>query len=376
MASSASLDIQLPEAAGYAVDVDTSGRFPALKVARPDGRSVTLNGKWTPIEDADRWLTTVLRGWDSPLIILIGLGLGYVLDALERRGSTATVIAFEPFPESLPYFLARRDWSSWLSSGRLRIASGPLYPEAPSRIAGLALPGEVPVLVNPALTQAFSGLVVSARMAWLRARVGTSVDLYLSEVKQSMLHPATLTLLEHFASIANGAILEIGAYIGGATMSMARGVRDSGRETPIITIEPGGSYSNQPFLPSDDIFGDLQRNLTSRGLDRFVTLHRGFSRDENAMAAVTSVLASRNAKIGLLAIDADGAVERDLNLFLPLCADGCLISIDDYAESVWHDKWAPTQAAVAKLVDAGRAHKMGVSGYGTWMGVYHATPAS
>jgi predicted O-methyltransferase YrrM len=286
------------------------------------------------------------------------------------------VIALEPFPELLPHFLARRDWSSWLASGRLRIATGPLYPEAPSRISGLALPGEVPVLVNPALTQAFSGLVVSARMAWLRARVGTSVDLYLSEVKQSMLHPATLTLLEHFASIANGAILEIGAYIGGATMSMARGIRDSGRDTPIVTIELGGSYSTQRFLPSDDIIGDLKRNLSSRGLDRFVTLYQGYSHDPRAMSCVTSILAERNAKIGLLAIDADGAVERDLGLYLPLCADGCLISIDDYAESVWHDKWAPTQAAVAKLVDSGRAHAMGVSGYGTWMGVYHADSAS
>jgi len=352
-----------------ALTLDSSGVFPAL-VAHRGSQRVSLNGRHNPVIEADRWLATVLRDEDPPVIVLIGLGLGFALDALERRGSHAEVLAFEPFPESLAHFHARRDWSEWLDSGRLRIVEGPGFDG--TRAWAALDPAEMPpVLVNPPLAAAFPSVVAGCRMALTRARCGSRLDLQKPEVKQSMLHPVVLTTLEHLAANVSGVIVEIGAYVGGATIAMARGVRDSGRPTPMVTIEYGGDYLTHPDLPSSDIFGDLQRNLATRRLDHLVTLYRGMSADQGARDAVSAAVASRGAKIGLLCIDADGQVQRDFDLYLSQCADGCLLVVDDYATTGLHTKAQTTQAAVQQLMADGKARELGVYGYGTWMGIYH-----
>ena len=87
-----------------------------------------------------------------------------------------------------------------------------------------------------------------------------------------MLHRTVLTMYEHLAATTAAAILEIGAYVGGGTMAICRGIRQSGRPVPFWSIERGGEYTTHPHLPSADIFGDLQQNLRTRGLDRFVNL--------------------------------------------------------------------------------------------------------
>jgi predicted O-methyltransferase YrrM len=304
------------------------------------------------------------------VIVLIGLGLGYALDALEQRQSQASVIAIEPFADVMPHFYTRRDWSAWVSTGRLQIVCGPSYSEGPLAWETLEPSNEAPVLVAPTLAIGWSAVVAACRAAWMRAKRGTRMDPFLAPVKQSMLHPAVLTTLEHFAASARGPIVEIGAYVGGATIALARGVRDSGRDTPIVTIEPGGTYPHHPDLPSIDIFRDLERNLRARRLDRFVILHEGLSSDRAAVELVTSVLAKHDARIGMLCIDADGEVQRDFDLYLPVCGDGCLLAVDDYSSVAPNEKTAPTQAAVDRLLAEGRAHPLGVHGYGTWMGVY------
>ena len=55
--------------------------------------------------------------------------------------------------------------------------------------------------------------------------------------KYSMLHLDVLTLIYHFAKICSGAILEIGAFVGGATIAAALGVRDSDQGKKLIGIE-------------------------------------------------------------------------------------------------------------------------------------------
>ena len=55
--------------------------------------------------------------------------------------------------------------------------------------------------------------------------------------ERSMLGIDAIVMLYHCAKISGGDILEVGAYIGGATIAMAMGVRDSGVEKKIISIE-------------------------------------------------------------------------------------------------------------------------------------------
>ena len=55
--------------------------------------------------------------------------------------------------------------------------------------------------------------------------------------ERSMLGIDAIVMLYHCAKISGGDILEVGACIGGATIAMAMGVRDSGTEKKIIGIE-------------------------------------------------------------------------------------------------------------------------------------------
>jgi predicted O-methyltransferase YrrM len=356
---------------GYLVTVDSSGPWPALCVSdRIGGATVALNGRRNPVLDAERALAAVLRGDRPPVVVLIGLGLGYVLEALERQNSDARVIAFEPLPDAISAFHARRDWSAWLDSGRLTIVEGPEYLNAAEAWAALAPAQVPPVVVGPALARACPDLVAGARGAIVRAQFGTVLDPRVAEAKQSMLHEKVLVMLEHTAASVSGAIVEIGAHVGGGTIAMTRGIRDAGRDTLMMTIEPGGAYPTHPHLPSNDIFGDLQENLRKRGLQPYVALLHGKSDDPDVLESVRTRLAERQLTIGLLCIDADGEVERDLNLYLPLCAPGCRLVIDDYSGPPENWKVGSTKRDVDALVASGNASELGVFGWGTWFGVY------
>src|SRR4029450_1936881 len=63
--------------------------------------------------------------------------------------------------------------------------------------------------------------------------------------KYSMLHLDVLLLIYHFAKTCSGAILEIGACLGGATIAAARGIRESGKRKTLITVEQGGILEHE-----------------------------------------------------------------------------------------------------------------------------------
>ena len=92
--------------------------------------------------------------------------------------------------------------------------------------------------------------------------------------KYSMLHLDVLILIYHFAKISSGEILEIGAFVGGATIAAALGVRDSGQSKKLISIEPGGSVKHKR-LGTRNILRDLERNLARQGVSNMVTLIKG-----------------------------------------------------------------------------------------------------
>src|SRR5437773_12505757 len=89
--------------------------------------------------------------------------------------------------------------------------------------------------------------------------------------KYSMLHLDVLILIYHFAKICSGAILEIGAFVGGATIAAAFGIRDSGQNKGLIAIEPGGSVKHKR-LGTRNILRDLERNLNRERVTDLVTL--------------------------------------------------------------------------------------------------------
>ena len=183
--------------------------------------------------------------------------------------------------------------------------------------------------------------------------------------KYSMLHLDVLLLIYHFAKICSGSILEIGAFVGGATIAAAFGVRDSGRQKKLIAIEPGGSVKHKR-LGTRNILRDLERNLARYHVSDMVTLIKGRSFNPETICAVHQALGSN--EIGLLVLDADAGKRRDIECYRDKLAEGCWMVIDDYAGVDSNVKNAPSRADVDALVAAGVLEPLGFYGWSTWVG--------
>lgn len=183
----------------------------------------------------------------------------------------------------------------------------------------------------------------------------------------SMLHLDVLFLIYHFAKVASGNILEIGAYVGGSTIAAALGARESRKAKKIISVESGGRLDHFK-IPSKNIFKDLKKNLARFGVLEDIMLINGRSFDETTKLAVRQSF--RAAEVGLFIFDADDNVRRDLDYYGDLLSDRCWLVIDDYFGPA--AKAAPIQAQVDELVSAGRLLPFGYYGWGTWIGQWQA----
>jgi predicted O-methyltransferase YrrM len=179
----------------------------------------------------------------------------------------------------------------------------------------------------------------------------------------SMLGIDAIIMLYHCAKVSVGDILEVGAYTGGATIAMAMGVRDSGAEKKIISIERGCRVDH-PRVGTKDSFKDLRKNLKRFGFLDQVTLINGRSFDPDTIAMVRQLSSPRS--IGLFVFDADANVLRDINCYSDRFADDSWIVIDDYLGGA--DKSGKLRMQVDELVTAGRLQPLGFYGFGTWIG--------
>ena len=143
--------------------------------------------------------------------------------------------------------------------------------------------------------------------------------------------------------------------------------RPPDRGVHIHTVEYGGSFKDHPSLPSDDIIKDLKKNLVKRGVDGIVTVLQGMSDDRAITAEVNRLYAP--GSVGLLALDADGGVARDLKLYGHLLREDCLLVVDDYYGPADLAKVAPTRLGGGRACRARRGGGMfGLYGWGTWIG--------
>ena len=179
----------------------------------------------------------------------------------------------------------------------------------------------------------------------------------------SMLDIDVLVLIYHMAKMSQGAILEIGSFLGASTIAAGLGARDSGKQRKFISIEPGGRLRDHR-LATKDIFRDLKRNLARADLLEAVTLINASSFDEPTIATVRPNMGP--GEVDLFIFDADANVRRDIDCYGDRLADRCWVVIDDYISAT--DKAGPTRAQVDDLVAAGRLLPLGFYGWGTWVG--------
>jgi predicted O-methyltransferase YrrM len=187
----------------------------------------------------------------------------------------------------------------------------------------------------------------------------------------SMLHLDVLTLLYHFAKICSGQVLEIGAFIGGATIAVALGVRDSMNPKTIISIEHGGKLDH-PTLGSSNILKDLRKNLAKHGVLEMVTVIEAWSDDPTTVTKVQQAVGPQ--QIGFLIIDACGAVKADIACYEDRLAPECLVVIDDYYAPGSLEKAPGIRSDVDALVADGSLIPLGFYGYGTWFGRWNRSP--
>lgn len=126
-----------------------------LCVRTADTRWVPVQTSSDPVGAADALLSRLDAQGPPPVIIVVGLGLGSMLEAIERRGSPTRVLAIEPVPALALAMMARRDWTPWLSSGRLRLLVGPTYDGAAEAWKFLT-GGTPPVVVAPLMEREFA----------------------------------------------------------------------------------------------------------------------------------------------------------------------------------------------------------------------------
>ena len=185
----------------------------------------------------------------------------------------------------------------------------------------------------------------------------------MKAAEYSMLGIDAIVMLYHFAKVCAGDILEIGSYIGGATIAMAMGVRDSAAQKKIISIERGCRVEH-PRVGTEDSFKDLKKNLKRFGFVNQVTLINGRSFDPQTIAAVRQMCGP--GQIGLFVFDADANVRRDIDCYADRFADRCWMAIDDYLGGA--NKSERLRMQVDELVGAGRLEPLGFYGFGTWVG--------
>ena len=191
---------------------------------------------------------------------------------------------------------------------------------------------------------------------------------FIQEVKDfSMLHEDVLYLLRFLGIASRGIVVEIGAFIGGSTVALASG-RKMYHMEPIITVEAGGKRQH-PDLPSDDIFKDLTDNINRYNLNEYVDLKNGFSNQDDVYEFIKD--RAKGKGIGLLFIDADGNIERDINIYSDLLNDQCVFIFDDYHSDYAPEKTHLIKDWVEKAEAEGRVKSFGVYGWGTWIGLYN-----
>ncbi len=145
----------------------------------------------------------------------------------------------------------------------------------------------------------------------------------VKEVCNGMLSPEVYQALYETARDAPApVIVEVGTAHAAGTVSLAMGLRDSGREGVVYTFEKIIGGSRESFGGFDENISIIQRNLAAFGVEGFVRLTVGD-------VAETCDVVPANATIGLLCLDADGAIDRDFGLFFDRLLTGAPIVVDD-----------------------------------------------
>jgi hypothetical protein len=142
---------------------------------------LTAAGSWVPLDGPDPYdeAATQLESFAPTFptqIIIIGPGLGYLLDLLEAAHASTKVVVIEPDPGVAVLFLSRRDWSAWFNDGRLRLLTGPEYHGVASLARSVDTVEVSSIIVNPVLSSHRPAAVERAQAVAQRIVAGAEAN--------------------------------------------------------------------------------------------------------------------------------------------------------------------------------------------------------
>lgn len=131
-------------------------------------------------------------------------------------------------------------------------------------------------------------------------------------------------IYETALSAPAGDMVEVGTAHGAATVCLALGRRDSGKEGRVYTFDRFAASGRTPYKSGSDNLPLTLANLKAFNVDDLVEVISG---DIHKTASLY-----RGENIALLMLDADGCIDRDLATFGDRVQDGAPIIVDDYAD--------------------------------------------
>lgn len=166
------------------------------------------------------------------------------------------------------------------------------------------------------------------------------IDIEAMAVETSgMLEPSTYRVLHELAQgLCDGDILDIGVGQGATTIAYATGLQNSGQNGQIHVVDQFFQHKRGPhrYSLASNPEDAVERNVAVflNHLEQY-----GVSKRVNVFIGTTNQAGKAKLpidRLGLLSIDVDGNIDRDLGLFGDLVSPGGLIVIDDYHNSVNH----------------------------------------
>ena len=142
------------------------------------------------------------------------------------------------------------------------------------------------------------------------------------------LSPATYRAMYLSATSAPaGHIIDIGPAQGGSTIAYALGLQERNTTYKVYSIEKGIGSGALKGTDQADNQRILENNIKRYGVQGTVEVIMKYSHEAFADSDIPS-------PIGLLSIDADGALDRDFNIFYNRLAPGAIIILDDVEDMI------------------------------------------
>lgn len=195
-------------------DVRLDGEPPYVSLLLRDGGNwVSLHSRRDPQREAERLLAAAPIDGASTVFV-IGFGLGFIADALEAQGWTGTLVAFESSAAVVDGCLRRRDWTPWLSAGRLWFVTGPAFDGLDQVVPALDPNREAPaLLVNPVVARLLPAFTDAARVKASRAWFGARAN---QDARRRMAGRYLLQTLRNTDAIADaGDVADLAGHLRG-----------------------------------------------------------------------------------------------------------------------------------------------------------------